>query len=73
MDAEGRPTADPALAVSGEMVEYGVEGAPVKRTWFTTTRPSLSWLPVSEPAFLLWVFALLMVVWLTVGLVLYAL
>jgi hypothetical protein len=73
VDADGVPTADPALAVRGEIIEYGSDGVPSKRTWFATSRPSLSWLPVSEPAFLLWVFALLAAVWLGVGLVLYAL
>jgi hypothetical protein len=72
VDADGAPTENPALAVRGEIVEYGADGHPAKRSWFLTSQADLSWLPISESAFLLWVLAFLVVVWLGVGLALYA-
>ena len=69
-DAEGRPTEDPEAAVSGEIAEYDVHGHLRRRTRFFLTERELPWLPVSEPAFLLWVLASLIVVWLVIGLVL---
>jgi hypothetical protein len=71
VDSEGRPTDDPAAAVSGEIAEYGPHGRLRHRTRFFLTARELPWLPVSEPAFLLWVLAALMTVWLVIGLVLY--
>ena len=37
---------------------------------FFLDQRQMPWLPVSEPAFLLWVLIALMVIWLVVGLVL---
>jgi hypothetical protein len=68
VDADGRPTDDPAKAVQGEVVEYGAHREPVRRTPFFLSRSELPWLPVSESAFLLWVLALLFIVWLAIGL-----
>lgn len=70
MDAEGRPTDDPEAAVSGEIAEYDAHGRLRRRTRFFLTERELPWLPVSEPAFLLWVLAALMVIWLVLGFVL---
>jgi hypothetical protein len=70
-DAEGRATDDPATAVSGEAVLYDEHGIPRRRTRFFLTERELPWLPVGEVAFLLWILAVLMVVWLAVGLFLY--
>jgi hypothetical protein len=68
LDAEGQPTEDAAKALRGEVVEYDAHGRPASRTRFFLDRSELPWLPVSEPAFLLWVFAGLFVVWLAIGL-----
>jgi hypothetical protein len=73
VDADGAPTDDPARAVQGQIVEYDADGQPVKRTWVLASQADLSWLPVSESAFLLWVLAVLVAGWLGVGLVLYVL
>jgi hypothetical protein len=69
-DAEGRPTNDPAAAVQGEFTEYDAHGRPRRRTRFWLDREALPWLPVSEPAFLLWVLVGLILVWLLVGVIL---
>jgi hypothetical protein len=66
-DVDGRPTDDPAKAVQGEVLEYGAHLEPARRTTFFLGRSELPWLPVSEPAFLLWVLALLFMVWLAIG------
>jgi hypothetical protein len=70
-DADGRPTDDPAAAVRGELVEYDADGNARRRVRFFLTEKELPWLPVSEPAFLLWVLALLMLIWVGIGVVLY--
>jgi hypothetical protein len=71
-DAEGRETDDPASAVRGEAVLYDEHGIPRRRTrFFLIQREMPSWLPLGEAAFLLWVLAALMLVWLAVGVVLY--
>jgi hypothetical protein len=62
-DGEGQPTTDPAAAVSGEVVELDVHGRRARRIRFFLQREQLPWLPVSEPAFLLWVLAALVIVW----------
>jgi hypothetical protein len=67
-DGEGSPTDDPAKAVQGEVLEYGAHLEPERRTPFFLSRSELPWLPVTEPAFLLWVLAALVMVWLAVGL-----
>jgi hypothetical protein len=41
-----------------------------RRIWFHLEDVELKWLPVSETAFLLWVLAGLVLVWLSVALVL---
>jgi hypothetical protein len=69
-DADGRATNDPAAAVRGEIVEYDAHGAPRRRTRFFLGERELPWLPIGEPAFLLWVLVVLMVIWLVIGLVL---
>jgi hypothetical protein len=38
--------------------------APPRRVWFRIEEVEISWLPVGEAAFLLWVLVLLVVVWL---------
>jgi hypothetical protein len=73
LDAEGNRTEDPAKAVGGEIVERAVEGRPAKHTWFRVEKVELPWLPVSEAAFLLWVLALLVLVWLVAALLLFLL
>ena len=70
VDAKGEPTLEAANAVSGEIVEYDVHGQTSRRTKFFLDRSELPWLPVSEPAFLLWVLAGLFIVWLAIGFVL---
>jgi len=70
-DVHGQPTDDPAAAVHGEITEFDAHGRPRRRTRFFLNEERLpSWLPVSEPAFLLWVLAALIVGWLVVGLIL---
>jgi hypothetical protein len=69
-DAQGLPTDDPAAAVSGEITEFDAHGRPRRRTRFFLDSEALPWLPVSEPAFLLWVLVALIVGWLLVGLIL---
>ena len=69
-DAEGRATDDPAAAARGEIVDYDAHGAPARRTRFFLSERELPWLPISEPAFLLWVLVVLMAVWVVIGLVL---
>jgi len=66
-NVDDRPTDDPAKAVPGEALEYGAHLEPARRTPFFLGRSELPWLPVSEPAFLLWVLALLFMVWLAIG------
>jgi hypothetical protein len=72
VDADGLPTDDPAAAVSGEIAEYGAHGRLRHRTsFFLTETGRPSWLRISEPAFLLWVLAALMLTWILIGLVLH--
>jgi hypothetical protein len=70
LDAQGETTADPAEAVRGEVVEYDSSGRPAKRTWFLVKEAEVSWLPVSESAFLLWVLVSLAAIWAVIGLAL---
>jgi hypothetical protein len=70
LDAQGQPTVQAAKAVEGEIVEYDAHGQPARRTKFFLDRADLPWLPVSEPAFLLWVLVGLFIVWLAIGFVL---
>ena len=69
-DADGRATDDPAAAVACEIVDYDAHGTPTRRTRFFLSERELPWLPISEPAFLLWVLVILMAVWVVIGLVL---
>jgi hypothetical protein len=46
------------------------DGAAGRRIWFRVEDVELKWLPVSETAFLLWVLAGLVLVWLVVAVVL---
>ena len=68
-DRDGRPVSEPADAVTGEIVEYDADDRP-RRTRFFLQREELPWLPLSEPAFLLWVLVALTMVWVAVGFVL---
>jgi hypothetical protein len=68
IDNAGRPTENPAEAVQGEVLEYGAHPRPVRRTRFFLSRRELPWLPVSEPAFLLWVLAFLFIIWVAIAL-----
>jgi len=61
-DAEGRETDDPSEAVQGEILVYG-HARPVRRIRFFLDRKELPWLPVSEPALLLWVLVGLFFIW----------
>jgi hypothetical protein len=70
VDAAGRETDDPAQAVSGEIAVYDAHGRPLRRTRFFLDRSELRWLPVTEPAFLLWVLAVLIVIWACIGIAL---
>jgi hypothetical protein len=66
-DADGKLTTDPARAVRGEIVEHDEHGES-RRTWFLIEWLEIKWLPVSEPAFLLWVLTLFIAVWVVVAL-----
>jgi hypothetical protein len=68
-DAEGRETDDPREAVQGEILDYG-HARHTRRVRFFLNRKELPWLPVSEPAFLLWVLVGLFVIWSAVAVVL---
>jgi hypothetical protein len=71
LDARGRSTDDPDGAVSGEVAEYDDHGRVLGRTRFFLDRSELPWLPVGETAFLLWVLALLVLVWVVIAVVLH--
>jgi hypothetical protein len=51
-----------------------VDGKPTsdrrETVWFRVEQVEISWLPVSESAFLLWVLVLLIVAWVGIGLAL---
>lgn len=70
VDAAGRTTEDPLQAVSGEIAEFDDHGRPLGRTRFFLDRSELPWLPVSEPAFLLWVLVGLSLIWVGIGVLL---
>jgi hypothetical protein len=70
VDGDGRPTDDPGQAVSGEVAEYDAHGRVSRRTRFFLSRAELPWLPVGEAAFLLWVLAVLVVVWVCIAVLL---
>jgi hypothetical protein len=70
LDRTGRPTDDPSEAVTGEVAEYDAHGRVHRRTRFFLDRAELPWLPVGEPAFLLWVLAALVLVWVGIAIVL---
>ena len=66
-DARGRVTADPAEAVTGEVVRVDGHGL-TRRTRFFMQPGELPWLPVSEAAFLLWVLLVFVLIWMGIGL-----
>lgn len=70
MDADGNPTDDPRKAVQGEILEPDRGGAAPKRTWFLLDEVQIKWLPMSERAFLLWVFVALVAVWVAIAVLL---
>jgi hypothetical protein len=72
-DADGAVVTDPARAVRGEIVDVEGSGDRRKRAWFRIEEVELSWLPVRESAFLLWVLALLAAAWVVSIFVLYVL
>jgi hypothetical protein len=63
----GQPGGDVVDAASGEPVELDTHGRRVPRLRLFLDREELPWLPVSEPAFLLWVLAVLVVVWIGIA------
>jgi hypothetical protein len=67
-DARGRRTDDPAHAARGDLVELDRRSGRARRVWFLSSRADLTWLPVSESSFLLWVLAALLIAWLVIGL-----
>jgi hypothetical protein len=69
VDADGNPTDDPRKAVQGEILEPD-RGAAPKRTWFLLDEVQIKWLPMSEGAFLLWVFVVLVAVWVGIAVLL---
>jgi hypothetical protein len=69
VDADGKPTDDPRQAVQGEIFERDADGCS-KRTWFLLDEVEIKWLPVSEGAFLLWVFFALVAVWVGIAVLL---
>jgi hypothetical protein len=70
VDIDGRPTDDPDKVVAGEIGELAADERPVERRRFFLTREQLPWLPVGEAAFLLWVLASLVAIWVIVALAL---
>jgi hypothetical protein len=70
VDADGKPTDDVDRAVRGEVVEYDAKTKRTRRAWFRLEQVEIRWLPVGEAAFLLWVLALLLAVWLGIGMAL---
>lgn len=67
VDAEGKPTDDLGRAVRGELVEFDPSSKRTQRVRFRVEQVEITWLPVSESAFLLWVLVLLLAVWLGIG------
>jgi hypothetical protein len=70
VDGDGRRTDDPEQAVSGEVAEYDAHDRVLRRTRFFLDRAELPSLPVGEAAFLLWVLAVLVLVWVFIAVVL---
>src|SRR5207248_11131200 len=69
VDASGAVVDDPAEAAAGEILEHDAAGATRVRAWFRVEEVQLRWLPVRESAFLLWVLAIFILVWLVIGVV----
>ena len=65
--SDGRLTSDPGSAIRGEVVEFDRDGRVAHRSWLRVEWIELKWLPVSEPAFLLWVLAVFVAVWVAVA------
>lgn len=55
--------------MQGEILEPD-RGAAPKRTWFLLDEVQIKWLPMSEGAFLLWVFVVLVAVWVGIAVLL---
>ena len=70
VDRTGHTTDDPAQAVTGEIAEYDAHDRVLRRTRFFLDRTELPWLPVGEAAFLLWVLAALVLVWVFIAIAL---
>jgi hypothetical protein len=70
LDSDDRRTDDPDRAVGGEIAEYDSHGRVLRRTRFFLDRSEIPWLPVGESAFLLWVAAALVLVWVCIAVVL---
>jgi len=70
LDSDNERTDDPDRAVGGEVAEYDDHGRVLRRTRFFLDRSELPWLPVGESAFLLWVAAALVLVWICIAIVL---
>lgn len=70
-DADGAVVSDPERAVRGEIIDSGPAGEDRRRSWFRIEEVELSWLPVRESVFLLWVLAFLAAAWLVSITVLY--
>ena len=58
---------DPRRPFAGETVAYDEHGIAPAPDILRPQPARASWLPVSEPAFLLWVLVALMLIWLGVG------
>ena len=70
LDSRGAVVHDPSEAVAGTIVDDAPPGSGRRVGWFGFREIELSWLPVRESAFLLWVLVLLAVVWAVIGVVL---
>jgi hypothetical protein len=70
VDVDGRAADHRAKVVVGQVGELTSAENPVERRRFFLTREQLPWLPVAEAAFLLWILAALVAVWVLVALAL---
>jgi hypothetical protein len=69
-DVEGRLTDDPTRAVRGEVFELDRRDRLTRTSRFRIEWMEFSWLPVSEPAFLLWVLVLFVIGWFVLAVIL---
>ena len=70
LDGHGAVVHEPSDAVAGTIVDDAPPGSGRRVGWFGFREIELTWLPVRESAFLLWVLAVLAVVWVAIGVVL---